>query len=206
METIEHFIQQPANQTHKTPLLFQHEHGMGMALAAQFNFEGSIMSKIQETNTEIVITEKMPNGVRVFLFIIGLIPTFLAPYEMLIQPRWPGFSLYLIIPILISIGAVLAGGLFITAGLFGLDSTFQFSIESRSIQYSYKSALIPLRKRTYKFSDIVSIEIKTHNWSDGPSTYGLQFTFRDGQKIETGSFEKKDIAEQYLGKIKTLIR
>ena len=164
------------------------------------------MPKVQESIDEIAFIEKVPNGVRIFLAIVGLIPMFLAPYELFIRSGWNGFSIYLIISILISIGAFLVGGLFVAAGLFGLNQTFIFSAKSKTIHYSYESALMPLRKKTYKFSDIAKISINTHNWTDGPSTYSLQFIFKDGQKIETGSFEKRNEAEQSLNKVENLIR
>ncbi len=164
------------------------------------------MPKVQETDGQIAFIEKVPNGVRIFLTIVGLFPMFLAPYEFLIRPRWNGFSLYLIIPILISIGAILLGGLFVAGGLFGLNQTIVIVKKSRTINYSYESALMPLRKKTYQFSDITKVSINTHDWTDGPSTYSLQFIFQDGQKITTGSFEKKAEAEQSLIIVENLIR
>ena len=163
------------------------------------------MPMFQETDKEIIITEKVPNRARIFLFLVGLFPIFITPYDLLIRPHWQGFSVYLILPILISIGAVLVGLAFIAAGLYGLDTTFQFLKETKTIHYSYQAALIPLRKKTFKFSDIITIEIKTHNWSDGPSTYGLEFIFRNKEKIETASFEKREEAEWYLDRIRQVI-
>ncbi len=164
------------------------------------------MTKVQETNEELVFIEKLSKGLRFFLFFIGWIPIFLAPYELLIRPRWNGFSFYMIIPIIISIGAVAVGGLFIMAGLLGLNQTLQFHIKSKIINYSYESAIAYLRRKTFKFSDIAKSEISEHSWSDGPSTYGIQFIFFDGQKIAVGRFEKKVEAEQYLDKVEKLIR
>ena len=149
------------------------------------------MPKVQEKDGEIIFLEKVPNGLRVFLSIIGLLPMFLVPYELLIRPHWNGFSLYLIILIIVSIGAFLLGSLFIVAGLFGLNQTLIFSAKSKSIIYSYESALMPFRRKTYNFRDIVKVEVKTHDWTDSPSTYGLQFIFTNGQNIEIGSFEKE---------------
>jgi hypothetical protein len=112
----------------------------------------------------------------------------------------------MVIPVIISIGAIAVGGLSIMSGLLGLNQTLQFHIKSKTINYSYESAITHLRKKTFKFGDIVKSEINEHDWSDGPSTYGLHFLFCDGQKIEMGSFEKKTEAEQYLNKIEKLIR
>lgn len=164
------------------------------------------MPKVQETDGQIAFIEKVPNGARIFLVIVGLFPIFLAPYELLIRPKWNGFSLYLIIPILISVGAILVGVLFVAAGLFGLNQTFIFMAKSKTIHHSYESALVPLRRKTYKFSDIAKSSINAHDWTDGPSTYSLQFIFKDGQKIETSSFKTRNEAEQSLNKVENLIR
>lgn len=164
------------------------------------------MPKVQEKDSEIIFLEKVPNGLRVFLSIIGLFAMIFAPYELLVRPNWSGFSLYLIIPIIVSVGAFLLGSLFIVAGLFGLNQTLRISAKSESIIYSYDSALMPFRRKTYNFKDVTNIEVKIHDWTDGPSTYGLKFLFANGQKIEIGSFERRNEAEQYLSKVENLIR
>ena len=163
------------------------------------------MTKVQETNEEIVLTEKLSNGLRFFLFCVGWFPIFLAPYELLVRPHWNGFSLYMIIPIIISVGAIAVGGLCVIAGLLGLDQTLQFHVETRTINYFYKSAITHLRRKTFKFSDIAKSEIHEHDWSDGPPSYGVQFVFWDGQKIEIGIFEKRAEVEKYLNKVEKLI-
>lgn len=162
------------------------------------------MPKVQERAGEIIFLEKVPNGLRVFLSIVGLFPIFITPYELLIRPNWQGFSINLLISIIVSIGAFLLGGFFLAAGLWGLNQTLIFTQKSKSVQYYYESALMPLRKKTYPFKDIEKISINRHDWSDGPSTYSLQVVFQDGQKIETGSFEKISEAEQYLNKVEKL--
>ncbi|MCK6463153.1 MAG: hypothetical protein L6Q29_05060 [Candidatus Pacebacteria bacterium] len=164
------------------------------------------MSNIHETNNEeIIFTENVPNGLRIFLVLIGVIPTFVAPYKFL-QPHWGEFSLYFVFLVIVSIGAILLGGMFIVAGVFGLNQKLQIKIKSKTILYSYESAFFPLRKTIYKFSDVSNIEIKTRNWQEGHSTYGLQFNFNNGQTIETYTFEKQAEAELYLSKVKNLIR
>ena len=164
------------------------------------------MPDVYETDGEITFVEKVPLGLRIFLTIVGLFPIFLAPYELLIRPQWNGFSMYLIIPILVSIGGILLGGLFLAAGLFGLNQTLVFVKETRLIHYSYESAIVPLRRKTYPFRDIAKILVNTHDWTDSPSTYSLQFIFRDERKIETGSFEKRIDAEVYMNKVENLLR
>jgi len=67
-------------------------------------------------------------------------------------------------------------------------------------------AITPLRKIIYPFHDVVSFEIKVHDWSKGPSTYGLRVRFADARRAEVGSFAERSEAERYLYKIKDLIQ
>ena len=46
----------------------------------------------------------------------------------------------------------------------------------------------------------------THDWDNGPSTYGLKFTFTDGHKTEPGTLESKIEAEQLKEKIEQISR
>ncbi len=163
------------------------------------------MPKVKEWEGGIAFIDEIPNGVRVFVSIIGLIPMILVPYELLLRPGWEGFSLFMIMPIVISIGGILVGSFFVAAGLFGLNQTLVFRKKDRSIVYSHESALVPLSRRKYKFSDVASAEIIPRDGSDGPTTYGLQFIFNNGRKVETGSFEDGKKAEHYLSLIKRLI-
>jgi hypothetical protein len=164
------------------------------------------MPDVQDRDGELVFFESVPNGARIILSVIGLIPVILVPYELLIRPNWNGLSLFIIPPIVISIGAILVGGLFVAAGLLGLDQTLAIVERTGTIHYSYRSALVALRRKTYRFSDVARAGIKVHDWSDGPSTYGLEFAFLDGQKIEIARFENRPEAERYLRKVEGLLQ
>ncbi len=164
------------------------------------------MTKVQEGSAEIVFSEKVSSGVRVFLCIVGAFPVIFVPYELLIRPQWNEAGLPILFPSIISLGAILVGGMFIVAGLFGLNQTLRFSIQSRTILHSYESPFIPLRKTTYGFGDVTGLEIKTRNWNDGPSTYGLQVVFNNGRHLELGGFASKSEVEGYQHKVETLIR
>ncbi|MBP6178168.1 MAG: hypothetical protein KA473_06355 [Anaerolineales bacterium] len=164
------------------------------------------MTQIQEKENELTFTEKVPNGIRIFLSILGLIGVFFAPYSFLVRPQWNGVGIYLALPILISIGAILLGGSFLAAGLFGLNQILNFSVKTRTIHYSYESMIMPIHKKNFRFSELVKFEITKHDWTDGPSTYSLQFFFASGQKIEIGNFKNKEEAEHHRVKIEKLIR
>ena len=153
---------------------------------------------------QIVFTERMPAGVRIFLVLVGFVP-FLAPYDLLIRPDWVGFSLPLVFAIFVSLGAVAVGFLFIFSGLFGLNQELQFNRRTRTVEYAYETPLIPVRRFRYQFGDIKEMRVNTHDWSDSPSTYGVQVVFRDDRKTEVGSFAKEIDAEDALQKVRQLI-
>ncbi len=153
---------------------------------------------------QIVFTERMPAGVRIFLVLVGFVP-FLAPYDLLIRPDWVGFSLPLVFAIFVSLGAVAVGLFFIFSGLFGLNQELHFFGRTRTVEYAYSTPLIPIRRFRYQFGDIVETRVITHDWSESPSTYGVQVVFRDDRKTEVGSFAKEIDAEEALEKVRQLI-
>jgi uncharacterized membrane protein YhaH (DUF805 family) len=163
------------------------------------------LNYINESNGQLSFTDRMPRGLRVFIFLAGLIP-FLAPYELLIRPRWHDVNVLLIFPVLISLGAVGVGIMFMLAGVLGLNQTLCFDISSRSVRYSYETAITQVRRKHYQFSDLEQIEIRTTDWESKPPTYGLRLIFADGRKVEMCDFDTRDEAEDYVNRIQNLVQ
>jgi len=155
-------------------------------------------------NDQIVFLERMPGGLRIFLTVFGFVP-FLAPYDLLIRPDWTGLSLLLIFAIVISLGAIAVGLLLIFSGLFGLNQVLHFDGCNRTIDYAYETPLIPIRRFRYQFEDVMDMTVNAHDWSEGPSTYGVQVVLSDGRKTEVGSFAKEIEADEALEKVRQLI-
>ncbi len=155
-------------------------------------------------NDQIVFSERMPAGLRILLIVFGFVP-FLAPYDLLIRPDWTGFSLALVFAIVISLGAVAVGLLFIFSGFFGLNQVLHFDGSTRTIFYAYETPLIPIRRFRYQFGDVTEMKVNTHDWSEGPSSYGVQVILNDGRKTEVGSFAKEIEADDALEKVRQLI-
>jgi hypothetical protein len=129
----------------------------------------------------------------------------IAPYQLLIKPNWTGFDLMTIFFAIISLGAITVSLFFLVAALFGLNQTLTIDATTRTIVHKYESAIAPLRKKVYAFSQLHSIEAVTHDWTDGDSAHGLKFSFADGYKTEPGSFISLDEACTMKGKIEKLI-
>ncbi len=90
------------------------------------------MPSVQGTNDETVFTEKIPNGLRIFLFAIGVIPAFVVPYKFL-QPYWGQFGLSYMFLLVLSLGALALGGMFMLAGLVGLNQTLRVNLTPPTI-------------------------------------------------------------------------
>ncbi|MDD2921867.1 MAG: hypothetical protein PHQ36_06225 [Anaerolineales bacterium] len=161
------------------------------------------MAGIIESNGQIQIKERVPAGMRVFLSIVSLLP-WLAPYELLIKPRWTGFGVPVIFFSLISLGAISVSLSILASAIFGLNQTLTVDPVTRTIRHAYENVIMPLRERKYSFIQLTSIEIMTHDWSDGPSTYGLKFTFGDEHKANLGSFASLDDASAAKEKIEQI--
>ncbi len=163
------------------------------------------MKETVETNDRIEFKERMSTGLRVFLFVVGLFPWF-APYELLIKPGWSGFHWLTIFFVVISLGAIAVSFGFIGGAIFGMDQTLTFNSQTRTIIHAYKTAVTSLREKRYIFHDVDKIEISTHDWDTGPSTYGLKITFADKHKVFAGDFPGRDEAERYRIKLQEWMR
>jgi len=163
------------------------------------------MPEVIESEDQLVFAERMSPALRVFIFLLGFVPL-IAPYELLYKPNWQGFSLFMILPIIISLGATSIGLTFMAAGLLGLNHALHFDAASKTAFYIYESSITPLRRRQYDFAEVAGVEINVHTWDSGPDTYGLRITFADGRKVEVGSFAEREEADKYLRRIQEMLR
>jgi len=155
------------------------------------------MSKIIQSNGKIEITETMSTGIRVFLFLLGLLP-WLAPYELLIKPGWSGFNVMTLFFAAISLGAIAISLGFIGAAVFGMNQTAIFDLTARTITHRYETAVNALRTKRYSFNDLTKSAVREHNWDNGSNTDSLEIYFKDGHKILCGDFASHKEAEEVL--------
>lgn len=159
------------------------------------------MPQVIERPHQLLIREHTSGMMRVVLVVLGLLPTILAPYELLIRPGWREISVIMIIPLLISLGAILVGGALIAAGILGVNQTLLVDGEVHALVQSTETAITPLRKQVYTAREVEHIRIVPRDWSDGPPTFTVQILLRNNRKIELSSFEKKSDAEYVAGRI-----
>lgn len=159
------------------------------------------MTHLTQTEDNIEITETMSTGIRIFLFLLGLLP-WLAPYELLIKPGWTGFHISTLVFLVISLGAIGVSLGFIGAAVFGMNQTATFDLTARIIAHRYETVINALQTKRYSFNDIAKSEAHEHNWDSGPRTYSLEIHFKDKHKILIGNFASRKEAEAVLEQIR----
>ncbi|MBU2102642.1 MAG: hypothetical protein ABH865_02820 [Candidatus Omnitrophota bacterium] len=163
------------------------------------------MHIIKENDRYIEFSNRMSVGLRIMLFLFGLLPLF-APYELLIKPRWTGFSLFALLPIIISLGAIAVSVFFLAAALIGLDGVVRFERKKRIVVYGRKALCVRYQESHYSMSDIRSFEIEEREWTDGPKYYVLAMIVRGGKKISFGEFSAQVSAAQYREKLEAAVK
>lgn len=155
------------------------------------------MPNITQTEDKIEIIETMSTGIRIFLFVVGLLP-WLAPYEFFVKYQWNEFSFAMVFFILISLGAIAVSFGFIGAAVFGMNQTTTFDLKHQTVTHRYETVVNALRTKRYTFRDITKTEVREHDWDSGPRTYSLEIYFKDRHKILCGNFSSRTEAEEIL--------
>lgn len=151
------------------------------------------------------LLERMSAGLRVLMVLLAALPL-LAPYELLMKPHWQGYGIAWGFALVISLGAVAVSLLLVAAGLLGLNRKLTIDAGEQAVHYAYESALMPLRGRRYGFAEVSRVWIETHDWTDGPASHGICFSFQDGRKVEVGNFDHISAAQECLGHIEALLQ
>jgi|GEM_PF-838009 len=164
------------------------------------------MNTIKQTYQTIEFINTFSPVARVLLALFALVPL-LAPYELLIKPSWQGqVSFDWIIPLVISIGAVVVSlGLFVAA-LFGRGERFLFDASKRQLTYQFKTAFTAgFEQEIYSFDQIEALEIKVHEGDERPDTYDIAIKIAGGHEMKFGDFSSRSDAERYLTILQTML-
>jgi len=164
------------------------------------------MDNIKQLNNKIEFTSHLSLAARALIMIIGLFPL-LAPYELLIKPSWSG-KINWLMPffLLISIGAIVLSFFIICTALFGINHYIQINSTNRIITHGYKPGVLRFCQNQYLFSEIEIVELKVHEWTDGPPTYNIGLKAIGRREIEFGGFATQEEAEKYLSILKEMIK
>ncbi len=86
-----------------------------------------------------------------------------------------------------------------------MSQHIRFDSTSRDLTYSFKTAGGRHGDKQYPFSDIETLSVRTHHWSEGPATYNLALKLKATREIEFGRFVVQQDAERYLSMLTGMI-
>lgn len=157
------------------------------------------MIEIEQTESTLELANRISPGMRVLIFLLGLVPL-LAPYELLFKVRWQSiFNLIFLLALVIALGALVVSGFFMFFALAAYSRRMHFDRRIQKVVFGTSHVLKPYRERSFTFRDFSKVEIDVHDWSDGPISYSLQLHPVEGAPISIGYFQDQVQAERYLG-------
>jgi hypothetical protein len=163
------------------------------------------MYTIHQSGNVIEFSNKVSPGVRVLIFLFGLVPL-LAPYELLIKIKWESyFNLPFAISLFIALGATAVSLFLFFFALMSMNQRLRFDGDRRVLTYGYNTAILPFMAKDHPFRKITALAVEVNDWGDGPTTYDLRLQVEGERKITFGNFEKRDDADRYHRVLKNLI-
>jgi hypothetical protein len=142
------------------------------------------MLRVAESEDRMEITSPMPVGKRLVFFVLALVPL-LAPYQLLVAPRWENvLNPFFGFAALVSLGALAVSAFLVWAAIAGIESTARFDRQRRTLTTIDRAPVMPLQARTYSLNDLRVIEVEKTEWSDGAPSYSLRIDTADGQAFK----------------------
>jgi hypothetical protein len=164
------------------------------------------MTEIIKSDTLLTIRDPIPPLKRFVLLLISFFPL-LAPYQLLIQPRWNDyFNLVFLFVLVISLGALMVSGFFMWAAIAGINAQMRFNKNEQTFTFLADAPVIPIRTYKYPLQSILGLSIETHDWSEGAPSYALSVEMENKQTYSIGtSWQLEDVerlikqVEEFLG-------
>jgi hypothetical protein len=145
------------------------------------------MIKVSHDTERFEIISPMPRGRRLFFALLALFPL-LAPYELMIRVQWTGYlNPFFIIAAFISAGAIALSLFLVFAALAGLSSRMTIDAAHSTFTYSHVAPVVRQRTQVFPLSTLESVQVRTHEWSDGAPSYSLMIKMSDGATFNSGS-------------------
>ena len=154
---------------------------------------------------QLVFTTTMSTKARIGFGLAALLPC-LAPYNLLIRPSWADTSsVAFLFAAVISLGAIAVSVLLLLVAIFGVNRRVEFDTASKAVLVTESHLLQRTREVKYPFPDVVHLEVVSHDWSDGPSTYDIHLTPRTGKPFAFGDFSSRVKAEDTASSLRSII-
>ena len=120
------------------------------------------MDKITQTGQRLEFDKHIRAGIRIVIFLAGLIPL-LAPYELLVKIRWESFfNLPFLFSLLISIGALAVSIGFFFA-LLAKREYLCFDARKSAVIYGWNTVVHAHRKSVYRLDEISELKLEVNN-------------------------------------------
>jgi hypothetical protein len=140
-----------------------------------------------ETEGVLEIRDRVSLRTRVIFALLSLFPL-LAPYELLILPKWEHrLHPFFLLCAFISIGAMALSGLLAWAAIAGLNTRIRFDRPRGTFTYTWDAPIVALRKYECPIRSMRAVEIETHDWSDSAPSYSLKIRLENGREFNSGS-------------------
>lgn len=145
------------------------------------------MLKTVEEDGILEIHSITPVGQRMLFILLALFPL-IAPYELIIQPRWESIlNFFFLFAALISLGAISISALLVWAAIAGLNFRIAFDRQTRLFTYTFSAPVLPRRVSQHSFDSIEQFRIDKQDWSEGRPSYTLHIVLKDASALKIGS-------------------
>jgi len=166
---------------------------------------GGIVKRFRTAQGNAVLSTTMSARARTLFGLAATLPL-LAPYELLLRPDWPDkLSMAWVLCALVSLGALAVTVLLAGVAVFGLNRQVEFVVNDGVVRVTDRHLLMRARTTRVPFADATALEVISHDWSDGPSTYDLRLMPGSGKGIDFGDFATRQEAESVRAELLALL-
>lgn len=163
------------------------------------------MIKVIESEDVIEVQSNLPIGQRVLFVLLALVPL-LAPYELIIRPKWQSYlNLFFLFVAVISFGALVVSAFFVWAAIAGLDSKLRFDKAAGMLTYSVSAPILRWRTERYPVESLATMQVEIHDWSDGSPSYSLVAVMADGRSLKSGSSWSREEIEAIVQRVTSFL-
>jgi hypothetical protein len=152
------------------------------------------MIEVSQDTERFEITSPMPRGKRLLFGLLALFPL-LAPYELMVRVQWTSYlNPFFFIAAFISAGAIALSLFLVFAAVAGLSSRMTMDAADSTFTYSHIAPVVRQHTQVFPLSSLESVQVRTHEWSDGAPSYSLMVKMTDGATFNSGSsWSRQDI-------------
>ena len=160
------------------------------------------MDHVRTTPCGVEVASRIGWGTRGALLLFGLAPL-LAPYELLVVPRWStSAGLALLVPLIISAGALALSGALLALAIAGRSRHIVFDRAHRVIAMRAVAAFGRGRRTQIPFVDVEEIGVVASAWESGPDTYDIELAIRGQRPLRFGGFTTREGASRALTEVR----